>query len=148
MKHSEGLYDEQSKQRATCLLRIWMRPLSSVSDHTKNDFDGLSKLSKEWESLFGFHLEPENLKCDSCRKESGRRVDKSCPVRPCCGQRGFETCAECTQHPCDPLKKRFVDRNEIENELSYRISDETYTTYVKPFENKARLDKIRQQHSP
>jgi hypothetical protein len=108
----------------------------------KNDFDALSKLGKEWEQLFGFHKEPEQLECDGCIRSSGRRVEKNCPVRPCCMKKGFKTCVECSEYPCDHLRKRFVDRNEVEKELGRRIPDEIYVKYVQPFESKARLDKI------
>jgi len=112
----------------------------------KNDMVGLSRLSQEFKNLYGFHLDAENLKCDGCMRELGRKVDKNCPVRPCCMRRGFRTCAECPDYVCDSLKKRLVDRSEIEKNLGHRISDQTYIAYVKPFESKARLDEIRQKH--
>ena len=137
--------EENKELIAYCGYRCDLCPAFQATQ--KNDWEGLSKLSREWETLFGFHLEPEQLECDSCRRESGRRVDKGCSVRACCRQKGLETCAECAEYPCDSLKKRFVYRDEVERKLGRRIPDEAHTRYVQPFESKARLDIIRRLHS-
>ncbi len=113
----------------------------------KNDLEALSRLSKIWEQLFGFYLESEQLLCDGCLKREGRRIDKNCPVRPCCLKKGFRTCAECTNYPCDSLKERFVTKSEIEKNIGHAIPDQLYQIYVKPFESKARLDKLHQINS-
>ncbi|MGE5530349.1 MAG: DUF3795 domain-containing protein [Patescibacteria group bacterium] len=109
------------------------------------DEAALERCGAAWETLFGRRAEPGKLKCDGCYHVSGRKADPDCPVRPCCREKGYITCAECPSYPCNLLEPRFVLRAEIEARLGHALDEETYRVYVRPLENRARLDGIRKR---
>lgn len=111
-----------------------------------NDPQALARCAEEWGRLFGSARDLEQLQCDGCYNELGRKADQDCPVRPCCKGRGFVTCAECADYPCPSLAERFVARGEIEARLGEAIDDDIYRTYIRPLENRARLDTIHKRY--
>lgn len=111
-----------------------------------NDAEGLARCAAAWGRMFGVEIHPEQLRCDGCYNELGRKSDQNCLVRPCCQSRGCITCAECGEYPCAKLVKRFVERREIEDKLGMPVDEETYQTYIRPLENKARLDLIHKRY--
>ena len=112
----------------------------------KEDPEGLAKCSVVWKQILGRNIQPEQLKCDGCYMESGRKADPNCPVRPCCRQKGFLTCAECTEYPCAHLDGRLVARLELEERIGDIIDEKVYEVYIKPLENKNRLDNLHEWH--
>ena len=48
---------------------------------------------------------PEDINCDGCRVEGGRKLDfcTSCDVRKCGAARELESCAFCDDYPCEQL---------------------------------------------
>ncbi|MGE5549303.1 MAG: DUF3795 domain-containing protein [Bacteroidota bacterium] len=114
---------------------------------TKADDPGaLAKCAEVWGRLFGIKSAPEQLRCDGCYNEMGRKADKDCRVRPCCKEKALVTCGECPSYPCALVQERFVSRDEIETRLGEPIAEEEYQAYVKPLENKGRLDTINKRY--
>ena len=70
-------------------------------------------------------------------------IDQSCPVRPCVIEKGFEHCAQCEQYICEKLTERFVAYEEVQHRVDAEISEEDYLCFIRPYENKKRLDQIR-----
>lgn len=53
-------------------------------------------------------VKPEDITdCDGCRTPSGRLFSgvSECVIMPCVKEKGYETCADCTENPCDKLQK-------------------------------------------
>jgi hypothetical protein len=68
-----------------------------------NDKELRLKTAKEW------NLNIEDLYCDMCNTEEGKLASfcATCPIRSCARERGFTTCAECSDYPCEKLAVPF-----------------------------------------
>ncbi len=102
------------------------------------------KLSDGWYKYFGFRLSPTDILCDGCMEEDPMLIDKNCPVRPCVIERNLNNCAQCAQFLCEKLKERLVTYEEIRSKMEHPISEEDYRDFIQPYENKRRLDAIRE----
>lgn len=103
-------------------------------------------LSDGWHKYFGFRMPPEAIECDGCKANDLKRIDQSCPVRPCVIQRGFSNCAECeVMHSCDKLAQRLVVYEDIAADFSSPIPEEDRIRFITPYENKVRLLCIKAQ---
>ena len=66
---------------------------------TKNNDEELrKKTAEQW------GMEAEKLYCDMCNSD-GKLFYwcAECPIRACAVERGFKTCAECSDYPCEKL---------------------------------------------
>ena len=108
--------------------------------------DRRALLSDGWHKYFGFRIPPERIVCDGCTAPGQPRlVDTACPVRPCVLSRGLDNCGQCCDYVCCRLKERLVDRKELEKKIGRPVPEEDYDLFVRPYESRARLDRIRQQ---
>jgi hypothetical protein len=101
------------------------------------------KLSDGWHRYFGFRTPPEQICCDGCMEEYPNLLDKTCPVRPCVIEKGLDNCAQCEQYVCDKLRQRLVIREEVSARVGAEIPEDDYVCFVRPYENKLRLDALR-----
>ena len=101
------------------------------------------KLSDGWFKYFGFRIPPESIICDGCLAENPKLIDKACPVRPCVIERGLENCAQCEDYACDKLAQRLVVREDIQQKAGGPITEDDYQCFIRPYENKLRLEAIR-----
>lgn len=101
------------------------------------------KLSDGWYQYFGFRLEPSTICCDGCLAEDPHLIDTGCPVRPCVMARGLDNCAQCDAYICDKLKERLVDLDEIKARVGQDIPEDDYLCFIRPYENKKRLEALR-----
>ena len=122
-----------------CDLCLAYKP--NVEQHPSNQ----QKLSDGWFKYFGFRLLPEDIICDGCLADRPRLIDQNCPVRPCVMERGLANCAHCEDYICDKLTQRLVVLEEIEQNLGVDIPPEDYQCYIRPYENKKRLGKLRKE---
>lgn len=102
-------------------------------------------LSDGWHKYFGFRLPAEQIICDGCMAENPCLIDKKCPVRPCVLERGLANCAECPDYICEKLSDRLVVFEELAAKSPRPIPAEDRTRFIAPYENKARLDRLRRQ---
>jgi len=103
-------------------------------------------LSDGWYKYFGFRIDPEAIICDGCMAENPRLIDSSCPVRPCVIQRGISNCSECPDYICDKLAQRIVVYKELAGTHPDPIPPEDRARFIAPYENRARLDRLRRCH--
>lgn len=103
-------------------------------------------LSNGWFKYFGFRIPPEKILCPGCLSIDGQLIDQDCPVRPCVINHGLPTCASCGEYICSSLEERIVIYETIEQNTSYSIPSEDRDSFILPYENKSRLDKLR--HMP
>lgn len=60
--------------------------------------------------LYGMELEPGDITdCDGCRTGTGRLFSGclDCRIRNCAEKKKVETCADCSDYPCDALSGLF-----------------------------------------
>lgn len=104
------------------------------------------KISDGWFAYYGFRIPPEEIRCDGCLTPDGecpRLVDARCPVRACVIAKQLVNCAGCAQYVCDKLGSRIVNRAELEAKLGRPIPEQDYQDFVRPYENRPRLDALR-----
>jgi hypothetical protein len=104
------------------------------------------KLSEGWFKYFGFRLAPEKILCDGCMAENPRLIDQSCPVRPCVIERSLENCAQCEEYVCEKLRERIVVYEQAKERVGAEIPEDDYNCFIRPYENKSRLDVLRAYH--
>lgn len=100
-------------------------------------------LSDGWHKYFGFRIPAERVICDGCMSQNPRLLDTACPVRPCVLEKGLANCAECPDYVCGKLKERIVVYEELAAKQAGPIPEEDRERFIKPYENKERLDKLR-----
>lgn len=100
-------------------------------------------LSDGWFRYFGFRIPAEQIRCDGCLSGSTRLIDAGCPVRPCVLARGYDNCSQCTEYGCDRLQDRLVVFEEVERNAGTTISPEDRARFIRPYENRERLEKLR-----
>ena len=104
------------------------------------------KLSDGWFKYFGFRLTESEISCDGCMSENPKLIDQSCPVRPCVIEKGLDNCAQCELYVCEKLKQRLVVFEQIKQRIGADISEDDYLCFIKPYENKLRLDALRESN--
>lgn len=100
-------------------------------------------LSDGWFKYFGFRLPPAAIVCDGCMAEAPHLIDSSCPVRPCVIAKGLDNCAACGEYVCEKLTERLVLYEQIRAQAGTDIPQGDYDCFIRPYENKRRLDAIR-----
>ncbi len=100
-------------------------------------------LSDGWHRYFGFRIPPEQIVCDGCWAEGGQLLDQACPVRPCVIGRSLRSCADCGDYGCGLLRARIVDAEEVAARIGSPIPPEDRERFIRPYENRARLDRLR-----
>ena len=103
------------------------------------------KLSEGWFKYFGFRLPPEQIACDGCMSDNPnpRLLDLDCPVRPCVIERGLDNCSQCERYLCEKLRERLVVYEEVRDRVNAEIPEDDYLCFIRPYENKQRLDALR-----
>ena len=110
--------------------------------NVENNPSNRQKLSDGWFKYFGFRIPPEKISCDGCMSDDPRLIDNACPVRPCVMEKGLNNCSECENYICDKLKERLVIYKEIKDRLNHVIPEDDYSCFIRPYENKKRLQEI------
>lgn len=101
------------------------------------------KLSDGWHTYFGLEIPPVDICCDGCMTDNPQLIDQNCPVRPCVIEKGLDNCAQCAEYVCDKLQQRLVVYEEIARGISGDIPGDDYACFIRPYENKRRLDALR-----
>jgi hypothetical protein len=103
------------------------------------------KLVDGWRKYFGHQMyTAENVRCDGCRAD-GRLADKQCKVRPCARGKGVESCAECSDFPCDKVRPLMAHRQGLLLHCYPRtanITAEGYNRCMRQFESMPNLLKV------
>jgi hypothetical protein len=56
----------------------------------------------------------------------------------------LENCAQCAEYVCERLKERLVVYEEIQARVSVDIPPDDRVRFIEPYENKRRLDALRE----
>ena len=109
----------------------------------ENNPSNQQKLSDGWHKYFGFRLTPAEIICDGCMSNNSKLIDQSCPVRPCVIEKGLDNCAQCEDYVCEKLAQRLVAYEEVKKRVGMEISEDDYLCFIRPYENKKRLEDLR-----
>ena len=101
------------------------------------------KLSDGWFKYFGFRLPASEISCDGCMADNPKLIDNSCPVRPCVIERGLDNCSQCALYVCEKMTERIVIYEEVKRRIGTEIPEEDHLCFIRPYENKLRLDVLR-----
>ena len=110
--------------------------------NVKNNPSNRQKLSDGWFKYFGLQIPPEQIICDGCMSDNPKLIDQACPVRPCVKEKSLANCSQCDQYICEKLMARIVQYDEIEKSINAEIPENDYQCFIRPYENKKRLDGI------
>ena len=71
-----------------------------------DDNEARARIAAEWSEAFGADMKVENINCDGCLGEGGRKLGycSICEIRACAIERSVENCAHCSDYACEPLK--------------------------------------------
>jgi len=111
-----------------------------------NGEESQQAVSDGWFKIYGFRIPPERCICDGCKPgkcKNPRRIDTKCFIEPCVSAKGIPNCAHCDDYVCGKLSHRIVNPKEIVSGCKEPISLEDYNRFIKPYDNKTRLDKMR-----
>jgi uncharacterized protein DUF3795 len=75
---------------------------------TRNDDDDArKKTARLYAEKFGLDVKPEDINCDGCKSEGGKRIGycRTCAVRACSSEKGLEHCLFCDDQPCETLRE-------------------------------------------
>jgi hypothetical protein len=72
-----------------------------------DDREARQKMAEQYKTSYSKDIDPETIVCDGCPGE-GRHIGfcAECGIRACAYERGFATCAECAELPCE--KGQFI----------------------------------------
>ncbi len=99
-----------------------------------------------WKKYYKLNISTDDMKCDGCRSEmkEARCLDSGCPVRSCVTDKKIGSCANCGDYPCEIFFQReglcYANAKDMQKES---ISEEEFETYLRAFDNKTRLDRLR-----
>lgn len=83
---------------------------------TINDDNKLrKKVSKLWSELNDIEITPEMINCTGCRIDGVKTIfcDSICPVRQCALEKGYETCADCSEmEKCEKVGMIFENNSD------------------------------------
>ena len=106
-------------------------------------------LSDTWHKIYGFRIAAQDIYCEGClSSDNPKLIDVNCPVRPCVIKSGLENCSQCDAHPCDKFNQRKVVYEDLLKGNDVSISKRDYLKCVKPYENKLRIDELKNKSQP
>ncbi|MGY5871954.1 MAG: DUF3795 domain-containing protein [Candidatus Thorarchaeota archaeon] len=82
------------------------------------DLELKKQIAERWTRELGTEFTPQDIECDGCKSQriSGW-CQKICLIRPCAEERGVETCAHCSDYPCDKIEKFLLGEPVARNTL-------------------------------
>ena len=102
------------------------------------------RVSQDFNRIFGYDIKPKDVECVGCKNE-GKHVEPNCPVRSCALKKGVENCAYCSEFICDKLKRRINFTEKFSRNNKKPLSEEDFQSYIKPYQSKERMLKIRKE---
>ena len=125
----------------------------TYKENLRSDEDR-QRCSDAWKKYFNLRLKPEKLRrCDGCQTPDDENPVRyvNCTARKCAVFNSFETCAVCSEYPCDELSQYWPTSDAIqkkEDRLGSPIPEDEYLAYVEPYEGQRHLNTIRASLTP
>ncbi len=92
---------------------------------TKNNDSQLkAQVAQRWSKLYKKTINPEDVHCRGCKSQGTQGIycQSMCRIKPCCREKGIQTCAHCPEFPCGDLKEVFSFSKEAERRLTKGLS--------------------------
>jgi hypothetical protein len=76
----------------------------------KNDDQARVQVAEMWSKEFKVYLRPEDINCDGCLSDNGRRFNycQVCEIRKCGQDKLVQNCAFCDDYACEKLTAFFA----------------------------------------
>ncbi len=106
------------------------------------------RCSDGWHRYLGARVRPDRINCDGCQTpdaENPALIVANCNIRKCATINGAQTCAHCSEYPCEDLGgvASTVGRDRAAARLGVPIPEEDYLAFIEPYELLKHLDEIR-----
>ncbi|MDP3385682.1 MAG: DUF3795 domain-containing protein [Eubacteriales bacterium] len=91
-----------------------------------------NEVSRKWQELFDYDIEPEKIRCDGCYKvriEGRELLHGDCEYKACAEKKKLERCSQCEEYMCTKLFE-FVNAYK-ELSQSSNITREDFEKYFK-----------------
>ncbi len=70
--------------------------------HQANDTERKKDIAVRWSKNYNADLSADDIACDGCMSEGDHfSWCNMCPIRACVVGKGYESCADCDDFPCD-----------------------------------------------
>ena len=81
-----------------------------------NDNQLKAQVAARWSRLYNRTIEAGDVFCRGCKSlgTQGIYCQTMCRIKPCCREKGFDTCAPCPEFPCGDLSEVFAFCPEAE----------------------------------
>ena len=89
------------------------------SDQTRQ-LEMRESIAEQCNTLYGMNWHASDITdCDGCCADSGKIFSGclNCEIRICARERNMESCAFCSNYPCDSLSKIFSDESDAKKRL-------------------------------
>ena len=72
-----------------------------------NDDELRAKTAAEWSQMFNADIKADNINCDGCFPDEGRKFHHctQCEIRACCLVKEQENCSQCADYACQKLEE-------------------------------------------
>ena len=97
---------------------------------------------------YGDRLTLDECYCDGCLTDDNQNpklIDTECQVRPCVIEKSLDNCACCDQYLCAKLTPKMIDCKKVGKRYGAHIPKEDYEQFIKPYESRKVLDRIRKE---
>ena len=110
------------------------------------DINIRQKMIEAWRKYLGHeHYSAENVKCEGCKSEGDKIADKQWKARPCARNKGFESCAQCDEFPCEKVQHLITSSSRMltfRAPLFKKITEEEFDFCVQQWNGVPNLIKI------
>lgn len=88
------------------------------------DREAKLRIAAEWSKLYNSPINADQINCEGCLSEGTRFAwCFKCPIRACVLEKGYQSCAECGNLPCESIRWLYDSVPEVkENLIALRSS--------------------------
>lgn len=80
--------------------------LATREEDERKRYEMKAEIAQQIKELYGNECKPEDIgDCDGCKATTGKLFNSDCTIRKCARQKALDTCASCSDHPCEELEK-------------------------------------------
>lgn len=71
---------------------------------------GKEDIAKRWSEIYQNEITTADINCDGCMNEGVHfNWCNHCPIRACVVKRGYKSCAECPDFPCETNASLYIE---------------------------------------
>lgn len=118
-------------------------------------FSGINKTSRDqeaaaraWKKYYGLVVPATEIRCNGCLStdRGGYRFpEPSCYFSACVRKKGVDNCAACSEYPCQRLRRRMEECDEVCEKFRDTIPRVEFRKCIAPYDMRSRLESIRKK---